>query len=75
MNSCNNCYYCGTPEMLIEQHCVKEGSYYTARIIQRCMANVYRYPIDCVMAKMLCQYKEKWCKNDVKIYCIGGNTQ
>lgn len=59
MNSCDNCFYCSSPELLIEQHCVKEGSYYTSRIIQRCMASVYRYSIDCVMAKMLCQYKEK----------------
>lgn len=59
MNSCDNCFYCGSPEMLIEQHCVKSGVYYTSRIIQRCMANTYRFPIDCVMAKTLCQYKEK----------------
>lgn len=58
MSNCNKCIYCGTPELLIEQHCMKEGTYYTSKIIQRCMANEYYYPIDCVMAQVLCAYKE-----------------
>lgn len=54
---CYSCVYCGSPELLIEEHCVKGGSYFTSRIIQRCQENAYHYPIDCVMAKVLCNYQ------------------
>lgn len=56
-DKCNNCIYCGNPEILIKPHYLKEKSYTETRIIQRCSAS--NYIIGCVCAEMYCKRKEQ----------------
>lgn len=56
---CEDCVLCSNPEILNELHCMKEGSYYTTRIVSRCLASPHKYIIGSVCAKQYCKYKNE----------------
>ena len=56
---CDNCVYLSAPEMIIQNHYLKDRTYCETRIVSRCLATPHKYVIGCVCCEQYCVKKEK----------------
>ena len=53
--NCFDCPLCSDPEILTEFHYMKDKTYATTRIVNRCLASPHKYIIGSVVSKCYCK--------------------